>query len=368
MVDFETRWTDRILDLEEHLLAGTYRPRPSIYMIAANPKAREIHAPDFCDRVMHHWLVPMLEWIYDRKFAFHSFSNRIGKGTHAAVEWVQRYVRQVDSGQGGGWYLQLDIKNFFNSIYRPRLWVALKRQMVRAGLPEYVIQAAHALLRHPNRHHGIIDRTTPEQRAMVPAHKRLDNAPAGCGIAIGNYSSQFLANVVLDALDQFVKHVLKVKRYVRYVDDFILFHASREQLQIWKDRIERFLQDKLRLELKSDVRLRPLRSGIDFLGYVIFPTHTRVRRRVVQHAREKLSAWAAAHVDRESRKATATPEQYEKLRAIWASYRGHFQHANAWRLQLQLRARFPWLGALVDNRRRFDDRLSGRPVTLMVPA
>ena len=85
----------------------------------------------------------------------------------------------------------------------------------------------------------------------MPPHKRLANAPAGRGLPIGNLSSQFFANVYLDALDQLVKHQLKAKRYLRYVDDFVLFHHNREQLAAWRDQIEGFLRDRLGLQLNA---------------------------------------------------------------------------------------------------------------------
>lgn len=115
------------------------------------------------------------------------------------------------------------------------------------------------------------------------------NAPRRCGLPIGNLSSQFFANVFLDALDQFVKHELKAQRYLRYVDDFVLFHHDRAQLVEWQRQIEAFLTDTLDLRLKDEVKLRRLDDGLDFLGYVIYPTHTRVRRRVVAHLQEALN-------------------------------------------------------------------------------
>ena len=204
-------------------------------------------------------------------------------------------------------------------------------------------------------------------RARVPPHKRLENAAPGCGLPIGNLSSQFFANVYLDALDQFVKHRLKVKRYVRYVDDFVLIHESREQLLAWQHEIERFLQDELRLRLKPGARLRPLRAGIDFLGYVILPTHTRVRRRVVTHARSALAAWAVEHI-RGGNVAQGTPEAFRRLRSVWGSYSGHFRHADAWRLQESLHGQFGWLGPLTANSRRFHPRQEGRRVRIALEA
>src|SRR5258708_3466776 len=144
---FDSQWIDGLLDLEQDLRAGTWQPRPTTCFIATSPKAREIHAPDFADRIVHHWIVPQLEAIYEPTFIVDSFSNRVGKGTHAAVERLQAFMREVHSGQGGGYYLQLDIKNFFNRIHRPTLYALLKKRMEQRDLPIACRRAVHALLR-----------------------------------------------------------------------------------------------------------------------------------------------------------------------------------------------------------------------------
>ena len=337
---FDAIWIDNLLELQRRLNAGTWEPGPSTCFIARSPKAREIHAPDFADRVVHHWLIPQLERIYDRSFVHDVYSNRKGKGTHAAVRRLRDFVREVESGQGGGWYLQLDVRNFFNSIHRPTLYAALKERMTRHGLPLQARQAVHALLRRSPAA-KVIYRCTGSERACVPPHKRLENAAPGCGIPIGNLSSQFFANVYLDALDRFVKHELKALRYLRYVDDFVLVHQNREQLVAWRGQIEHFLSERLRLALKPEDRLKPLRAGIDFLGYVIYPTHIVVRRRVIAHARQKLDAWHRKHST--NGKISATAGEREELRSTCASYAGHFSHANSRRLRRCFRARYPWL-------------------------
>ncbi len=310
---------------------------------------------------MHHWLVPQLEAIYEPTFIADSYANRRGKGTHAAVKRLQGYVRQVAIGQGGGYFLQLDVHNFFNQIHRPTLWALLKKRMQRHELPAVVQQATHALLRQSPLAPGVVYLATPAERNQVPPHKRLENAPAGCGVPIGNLSSQFFANVYLDPLDQFIKHELKARRYLRYVDDFVLVHHDRAQLEQWLAQIQDFLADRLKLSLKADIRLRPLGDGIDFLGYVIHPTHTRVRRRVVTHARAALSAWQAAHVT--LRGIRATPAELRHIGAVWGSYGGHFDHASAWRLQRTFHRRFPWLASVM-VRRRFAVALEGRTVSI----
>jgi RNA-directed DNA polymerase len=360
-LSFDALWIDRLIDLQARLSSGSWEPAPSTCFISTKPKAREIHAPDFADRVVHHWLIPQLEAIYEPTFIHDAYSNRRGKGTHAAVERLASFVRQVESGQGGGWYLQLDIRNFFNSIHRPTLYQMLKERMTRHGLILPVRQAVHALLRRSPTAAGVLYECTAAARALVPDYKRLENAPPGCGIPIGNLSSQFFANVYLDALDQFVKHELRASRYLRYVDDFVLVHHDREQLVASRGAIEHFLSEHLRLALKPDDRLKPLASGVDFLGYVVYPTHTVVRRRVIGHAREKLDAWARAHV--RGAHLVATAAELEELRSVCASYAGHFAHASTWRLRRRIRARYPWLRAAL-VRRRADPHLDA---PLVVP-
>lgn len=266
-------------------------------------------------------------------------ARHVVRCTHAAVARLRSFVRQVHSGKGGGYYLQLDVANFFNSIHRPTLWQMLKRRMARAGVPEIAQRAAHALLNYPIERTGVNWACTPTERAAVPAHKRLENAAPGCGIAIGNLSSQFFANVYLDRLDQFVKHTLKAQRYIRYVDDFVIVDHDRDNLLRIQQKVCTFLRDELRLELKAEQKLLPLASGIDFLGYVIHPTHTVVRRRVIAHCRAKLAAF--------ERSGDRSPAAIERLKSFWASYLGHFRHARHFKLMTRLLLRFPWLPAAI---------------------
>ena len=363
-LQFESQWIDGLLELQQQINGGQWQPRATTCFIATKPKARQIHAPDFADRIVHHWLVPQLEAIYEPGFIHHSYANRICKGTHAAVAALRGMVRQVDSGQGGGWYLQLDIRNFFNTVHRPTLYRMLKQRMQRGVAPLTAQRVTHALLRQSVEHQGVVHRSTASERSRVPAHKRLENAAPGCGLPVGNLSSQFFANVYLDALDQFVKHTLKVPRYLRYVDDFVLVHHSREQLQAWLEQITTFLRTELRLELKADIRLRPLTAGVDFLGYVTYPTHTRVRSRVVKHADAALRAWHHTHATPLG--VRCTPAEFRNLGSIWASYRGHFANADSYRLQQLFYAHHPWLSPLTSIPRRFDHRLESKRITMRI--
>jgi len=294
---FEVRWLDRLLELKTVLRAGRWQPARTVSFVVTHPKTREIHAPDFADRVVHHLLVERLEKLYEPIFIHDSYANRKGRGSHAAVDRLQQFMR---SRNGQGWYLQLDIHNYFNTIHRPTLYRMVCKhleQCERRG----ILPGAHALALRSLCHKLLANKVAarvrdPVAAALVPPHKRLANAAPGCGLPVGNLSSQFFANVYLNALDQFVKHTLKCRHYVRYVDDFVLLADDADQLRVWQTQIDAFLANTLALRCKEAVILQPLCQGVDFLGYRVFAGHRRVRPRVVAHCRAKLRDWAARHV------------------------------------------------------------------------
>lgn len=128
-------------------------------------------------------------------------------------------------------------------------------------------------------------RGSPEMLGLVPPHKRLTNQPAHLGLPIGNLSSQFFANILLDALDQFAKHRIGARHYIRYVDDFLLLHESPQWLNDAKDQIEQFLDMALRLKINpTKTILQPVDRGIDFVGQVIRPWHRVTRKRTMRAA------------------------------------------------------------------------------------
>lgn len=359
---FCSRWLGGLQNLHQDLRAGSWQPHRTVSFVVKHPKTREIHAPDFADRVVHHWLVAQLERIYEPIFIFDSYANRSGKGSHAAVDRLERFMRQLSQGnkkeKNNAWFLQLDIHNFFNSISRAKLYALLKcrlekstkRGQINAQHALALQSLCHRLLAKPAAEHC----TNPKAAALVPPHKRLRNAKRGCGLPIGNLSSQFFANVVLNELDQFIKHTLKVEHYVRYVDDFVLLSHDRDQLRVWQVQIEVFLQNMLGLKIKNERHLAPLSQGIDFLGYIVFPTHRLVRRRVVKHCKAALQAWQNQHVKQHDQHRTgmlqiqASSLRLAALEQQLQSYWGHFAHAHCWRLLQGIFTQFAWLGTLFD--------------------
>ena len=354
---YDLRLLDNLVDTATALQDRTYAPSRSLCFIARQPKAREIHAADFRDRVVHHVLVPRLEALFEPVFIHDLYSNRKGKGTHAAVERLAAFMRSVgDNGRRPAWFLQLDVRNFFNSIDQAVLFGFINQRLkkaVAAGLIDSAVAwdlswLTRVLLKQDLKTETLY-RCTEGDLNRVPPHKRLSAAPPGKGLPIGNLTSQFFANVYLNALDQFVKHRLKCRYYLRYVDDFILLDSDPEQLRVWELEIATFLTEHLHLDLKAGTRLRPVTDGADFLGYIVRPHYRLVRRRVVGNLRDRLTAFARTHVSPVSLR--LPPERRDALRAVLASYLGHFGHADSFNLVQSLFAEFPWLGCLFALRR-----------------
>jgi hypothetical protein len=367
---YESRLLDHLIESVAALRSRRWRPGRSVSFVVRRPKAREIHAAPFAERVVHHYLTPRLEALYEPVFIHDVYSNRRGKGIHAAVRRLQYFMRRCQTaaaaapGAGRGWYLQLDIQNFFNSIDRARLLELLERRLDRCQSPwadarpgaRGLDQADAGLLRDLCRALLTTDpganvhfRGPPAERARVPAHKRLGALGPGLGLPIGNLCSQFFANVYLNELDHYVKHVLRCRDYLRYVDDFILLHPDPAVLLDWKAAIEDFLAERLALKLKPDYRLHPVANGADFLGYIVRPGYLLARRRVVGHLREALRDWAVRHglSDRAAPfRLTLEPADGERLRARLASYLGHLGHACHFRRLHALFREFPWLAQL----------------------
>jgi len=343
---FEAEQEKRLIELREALVWRTYRPGRSVCFFATRPKLREIFAADFRDRVVHHLLVDHLERIWEPIFIHDSYACRKGKGVHAGVQRLQTFLRQVTAnGSRPAWYLQLDIRNYFMRIDKDILFGLLA--------PKLKDDAARWLTRTLVYHDCTTDfvfRGNPDLIHAVPPHKSLFGTEANKGLPIGNLNSQFFANVYLNGLDQFVKHELKCRHYLRYCDDFILLANDPETLRGWRARIEAWLRDNLALELNPKQRLAPVSNGIDFLGYIVRREYLLVRRRVVNNLKAKLRAYEARLVSEHNgvRCYRYDAPLLDALAATLSSYLGHFKLADSFHLWQSLWRRFSFLAQYFD--------------------
>ena len=327
---FEINAEENILKLENELKSKIYRPSRSILFAARSPKLREIFAADFRDRVVHHILVDYLERIWDRIFIDDSYACRKGKGTHAAVMRLQSFLRKVSrNGRARAYYLQLDIRDFFTSIDKTILFNALQKKIrdkEALWLTEKIIfwDCTRSFILRDRE--GVLKN--------IPPHKSIFGNDNKRGLPIGNLTSQFFANVYLNELDQFVKHSLKAKYYIRYVDDFVLLSDNKGTLIKWRQDIETFLAEKLLLRLHPKRRkLQPISNGIDFLGYIIRRDYILVRRRVINNLKSRLRRFACM--------AQNPANSMNALRACLQSYLAHFKWADSYNLVKSLGVQNP---------------------------
>lgn len=278
---FEERLEHNLRNLYDELHAGNYTPGRSICFVITRPKAREVWAATFRDRIVHHMLHNRISPRFYARFIADSCACIPGRGTLYAAKRLESKVRSITQNWSRpAHYLKCDLANFF---------VAIDKRIVRELLAKQISEPfwmalAETILFHDPRQ-DFEYRGDPALLQLVPAHKRLSSQPAHCGLPIGNLSSQFFANVYLDVLDQYVKHGLRCRHYIRYVDDFVLLHESPQWLNDAKAKIDAFLPAALaaRLNPKKTI-LQPVARGIDFAGQVIKPWRRTLRRRTFNEA------------------------------------------------------------------------------------
>lgn len=349
---FEARQELNLLALRDELCSRSYQPGRSVCFFVKRPKLREIFAADFRDRVVHHVLVSHLETIWEPVFIHDSYACRRGKGVHAGVARLQQFMRQAAAnGTREAWALQLDVRSYFNTIDKKTLFEMLAARLdARRQTDAEALWLCQQLVFHDCTQAPAF-KGDPALVNQLPPHKTLFRAPPGKGLPIGNLNSQFFANVYLNALDQFVKHELKCRWYLRYCDDFVLLAHSREQLLEWRERIADFLRERLALQLNDKrQRLRPVADGVDFLGYIVRPFHLLVRRRVIGHLREKLDRFRRELVhERDTLTAWRfDAERLDALQATLASYLGHLRYAACQRLLDDLWCAQPWITTFLE--------------------
>jgi len=276
---FERRLEDNLLALQAELRTQTYTPGGYASFFIHEPKRRLISAAPFRDRVVHHALCRLIEPLFERRFIFDSYANRVGKGNHRAVDRAQRFARRYRYG------LACDLWQFFPSIDHALLRATLARQIADPA----VLWLADRILASGA---GVLSEAYDQ--VYFPGDD-LWAAARPRGLPIGNLTSQFWANVYLDPLDHFVKRELRCGGYVRYVDDLLLFADDKRALWEWKAALEQRLAT-LRLTLHAGAHPRPVSEGCSFLGFRVFPQRRRLKRRkglyFQRKLRQQLSAYA----------------------------------------------------------------------------
>ncbi len=283
---FELNLERNLFDLYTDIKSGTYLPGKSICFVITRPKPREVWAADFRDRIVHHLFYNHVSPRFYASFIADSCACIPERGTLYAVKRLEKKIRSATQNWSKpAFYLKLDLANFFVAIDKN----VLHKQLAKKIHEPWWLSLADLILFHdPRQNYELRGEAT--KLNLVPAHKRLAQQPSHLGLPIGNLSSQFFANVYLNDLDQFIKHKIGAKHYVRYVDDFVLLHESPQWLNAALIEINAFLQVKLnaRLNPKKTI-LQPVDRGVDFVGQVIKPWNRYTRKRTVNEAVSRIN-------------------------------------------------------------------------------
>lgn len=309
---FEIDLEPNLWALHRELRSREYTPGPYRHFTIYEPKVRRISAAPFRDRVVHHALMQVTWPIFEARMIHDSYACRVGKGTHRAIDRCQHFAR------GHRYVLQCDVVEFFPSI---------DHQILRTHLARHIACVPTLAL---------IDRILEGGAGVLDAHYTQqwfpgDTLLAACrprGLPIGNLTSQNWANWYLNALDQFVKHRLRCRAYLRYCDDFLLFADDKPTLWRWRAEIVDFLQG-LRLTLHEDrAQVYPVKAGIPWLGFRVFTMHRRLLRRNVKAFARRLRAQRDAY-----QRGELTLEAVQRSLHAWIA---HASHADTYRLRRAL--------------------------------
>ena len=309
---FEFDLEQNLWALHEELRDRAYRPGPYRHFTIRRPKVRRISAAPFRDRVVHHALVQVMQPIFEARMIHDSYACRAGKGTNRALDRCQQFAR------AHRYVLQCDVVQFFPSIDHAILRLQLARHIACGDtlwLVDRILESGAGVLRD---HYDMV--YFPGDDLLAATRPR--------GLPIGNLTSQNWANVYLNDLDQFVKHELGCRAYLRYSDDFLLFADDKATLWAWRDQIAAQLA-ALRLTLHgARAQVYPVTAGIPWLGFRVFPTHRRLLRRNVKAFARRLRAQRDAY-----RAGEMTLEQIRLSIQAWIAHAGH---GNTYRLRKAL--------------------------------
>ena len=243
---FSRNLMDNIVELHQDLVNRTYRHGGYVSFYVNDPKRRHIHKASVQDRLLHHAAHRILYPFFEKTFIANSFSCQKNKGTHKAISRFMSMANKCGKNNSTTcWVLKCDIRKFFASI---------DHEILLKILGEYI----------------------PDKDIMWLLRNIVESFSTG--LPLGNLTSQLFANVYMNVFDQWVKHKLKAKYYIRYADDFVFLLRDKAWLENIISQIQEFLLDKLKLGLHPDkVFFKTITSGVDFLGWVNFPKHRILR-------------------------------------------------------------------------------------------
>lgn len=310
VISFSFNLEENLLELQRSLLERTYRVGAYREFYIHYPKPRLVMALGFADRIVQHAIYRQINPYIDKRFIRHSYGCRKDKGSFAAalclLDWVQLHSRKPDAED----YVIIkgDISKYFYRVNHEKI-LEIYRELID---DEWLLWLLGEIINNQDIPFGLPAGVDIEE---CPRDKRLYDV----GMPIGNLTSQETANIYLDKLDKFCKHTLKIRYYVRSMDDFCII-VRKEQAQELMDKITVFLKEELKLDVSPKSRIIPLIQGCEFVGYSATPHGLRIRKKTLRHMKNSLLHIADMY-------AVGTIE-LEKAMETVTSYRGMLKHTN----------------------------------------
>ena len=294
---FEYNLEQNVFRLNRDLKSKKYKHSRYLSFYICDPKVRHIHKATVKDRVLHHAVSQILAPIFEPTFIPNSFSCRIGKGNHKGTFALEKALRKISKNNLWSCFvLKCDIRKFFENI-------------------------DHEILLK------IISKKIKDEDAMWLVKEIIKSFNPG--LPIGNLTSQLLANVYLNELDQFAKKELKIKKYFRYTDDFVIASEDKSYLENLIPKIQSYLLNELKLELHPNkINIKKFHQGVDFLGYVILPHYrllrTKTKKRIFKKLKKRISEYKNGLINQQT------------LEQSLQSYLGVLSHADTYKLKQNL--------------------------------
>lgn len=312
VISFEQNLEQNIFRLARDLHSKKYRHGGYEDFYISDPKLRHIYKASVLDRILHHSITSVLAPIFDKTFISNSFSCRVGKGTHKGVDTLRDMIRKESRNDTRACYiLKCDVQKFFDSIDH-RILLSLLSKTIKDEETLWLL--------------NILVESYVSSKSDLFYKK---------GVPIGNLTSQLFANIYMNEFDQFMKHKLKVKYYARYTDDFVIVSNDKVYLENLIIQISSYLSSNLSLNLHPNkVEIISYTKGVDFLGYVLFPRHTllrkRTKKRILRNFNNKVLLCREGKIEK------------VKVEATLNSYLGVLSHSDGYKFSENLKNNF-WL-------------------------
>ena len=305
---------ENLIQLQNELIWKCYKVSPYRQFFINEPKKRLIMALPFKDRVVQWSIYRNLNPLFDKRYITYSYACRVGYGGHKSIDKLQYWLRLLEKQHKRTYYLKLDMTKYFYRVDHNIVMSILERILKDRNLLELL----ETIVRCEHTPFGLSLDDNGFEGALIE----------NVGMPIGNLSSQMIANLYLNELDQYIKHHHRVRHYMRYMDDALILHHDKKYLWHLKNDLEEFVNLRLRLKLNDKTDVGYYYQGIDWVGYRVWPTHIKLRKSTAKRMRRRLK-----YLQKMYQAGEAT---LEEVNATVQSYLGLLMHCDSYNLRQKL--------------------------------